>query len=372
MIVKFLHIADLHIGFRQYNNDQRFEDFGVAFEKCVDLAISEDVNVCLISGDLFHKASIDPDTLLQAEKTSHDIGVIKRGEVFGYEFLFVNKGQGDLKLLRAAGKTPGDIRVKMPSIIPPGKEGYVYISQESDYIVGRHVLKVMIHTNDPGQPETLLSVKGYVQWPVEILPKPVALMKATKGKTTKRRLMLVNHTKTPMVIKKIEFDNDLFHVETKEIEKGKSFELSVASRPEAPIGEHRKQIVIHTNIPEALKITIASWLKMRERIFTNINALDFGERSFEDINNTKVIEMTTEIVIINGTSTPGFKVLKAECDIDFLKVDLSPIAKDRIHRVDVYFQPEKAKKGKFNGALTILTNDNEFKHIVLPIYGKLY
>ena len=111
---------------------------------------------------------------------------------------------------------------------------------------------------------------------------------------------------------------------------------------------------------------------MRERIFTNINTLDFGKRPLDDISNPQVIELTTEIVIINGMSTPGFKVLKAECDIDFLKVDLSPIAKNRVHRVDVYFQPEKAKKGAFQGSLTILTNDDEFKKIVLPIHGKLY
>lgn len=309
--------------------------------------------------------------LLEVKETAFDLGVIKKGEEFGYEFVFANKGLGDLKLLKAVGKTPGKIRVKMPSTIPPGKEGYVYISKDSDRIQGRHVLEVIIHTNDPGQPETLLSVRGYVQWPVEILPRPIALMKATKGVIAKRQLMLVNQTETPMIIKKVEFDKDIFQVETKEIEKGKRFELNVASRPDAPIGEHRKQIVIHTNITEAPKVSMASWLKMRERIFTNINTLDFGERFFEDISDPKVVEMTTEIVIINGMSTPGFKVVKAECDIDFLKVDLSPIAKNRVHRVDVYFQPEKAKKGEFHGALTILTNDKEFKRIVLPIHGKL-
>jgi hypothetical protein len=309
---------------------------------------------------------------LQVEETSYDIGIIKKGEEFGYEFVFANRGRGDLKLLKAAGKTPSKIMVKMPSIIPSGKEGYVHIFLDSAHIQGRHVFEVIIHTNDPRQPETLLSVKGYVQWPVEILPRPVALMKATKGESAKRKLTIVNHTGTPMIIKMVEFDKDIFQVETKEIEKGKKFELNVASRLNAPLGEHRKQIVIHTNIPEAPKVAMVSWLKMRERIFTNINKLDFGERFLEDINDPKVVEMTTEIVIINGMSTPDFKVLKAECDIDFFKVDLSPIAKNRIHRVDVYFQPEKAKKSEFQGSLTILTNDDEFKQIVLPIHGKLY
>jgi hypothetical protein len=207
---------------------------------------------------------------------------------------------------------------------------------------------------------------------VEILPRPIALMKSIKGQSVKKQFTIVNHTEIPMIIKKVEFDKVIFQVETKEIEKGKKFALNVLSRSDAPLGEHRKHIVIHTNVPEAPEIAMASWLKMRERIFTNINTLDFGEHSLGDITDPKVVELTTEIVIINGMSTPGFKVLKAECDIDFLKVDLSPIAKNRVHRVDVSFQPEKAKKGKFQGALTIFTNDEEFKQIILPIYGKLY
>lgn len=65
--MKFLHAADIHLGYRQYNHPERFKDFGVAFEKIVDCAIEEQVQACLLAGDLFHKSSIDPATLIQAE-----------------------------------------------------------------------------------------------------------------------------------------------------------------------------------------------------------------------------------------------------------------------------------------------------------------
>jgi len=65
--MKFLHIADIHLGYRQYNSQQRFEDFGFAFELAIDMALEEAVHAVLIAGDLFHKSSINPATLLQAE-----------------------------------------------------------------------------------------------------------------------------------------------------------------------------------------------------------------------------------------------------------------------------------------------------------------
>jgi hypothetical protein len=48
-----------------------------------------------------------------------------------------------------------------------------------------------------------------------------------------------------------------------------------------------------------------------------------------------VVQWTNEMVLINGMSTPGFKVLKAECDIDFLKVKIDRF-KNNIYRVDVF------------------------------------
>lgn len=71
--MKFLHAADIHLGYRQYNSADRFGDFGKVFQKIRDCALEEDVQVCLIAGDLFHKSGIDPDTLWQAETVLNDL-----------------------------------------------------------------------------------------------------------------------------------------------------------------------------------------------------------------------------------------------------------------------------------------------------------
>ena len=115
--------------------------------------------------------------LLKTERTRHNLSTIKKGTKFGYAFPFANRGQADLKFLKAIAKSSGEIYVKMPSIIPPGEERYVYISQDSNQIRGEHTLEILIQTDDPNQPEVLLTLSGYVQWSVEILPRPVALMK---------------------------------------------------------------------------------------------------------------------------------------------------------------------------------------------------
>ncbi len=64
--VSFLHCADIHLGHKQYNEPQRLLDFAQGFKQVVCYAKDEKVDFVLISGDFFHKRSINADTLTQA------------------------------------------------------------------------------------------------------------------------------------------------------------------------------------------------------------------------------------------------------------------------------------------------------------------
>jgi len=64
----FLHMADVHLGYQQYQSEERLKDFHRAFRQATDDAIAKKVDFVLIAGDLFHKASINPITLLQAKR----------------------------------------------------------------------------------------------------------------------------------------------------------------------------------------------------------------------------------------------------------------------------------------------------------------
>jgi DNA repair exonuclease SbcCD nuclease subunit len=64
--MRFLHCADIHLGYQQYNHKERFNDFGRAFYAVLDQAIEQKVDFVILAGDLFHKRSIDALSLNQA------------------------------------------------------------------------------------------------------------------------------------------------------------------------------------------------------------------------------------------------------------------------------------------------------------------
>jgi len=68
MRFRFLHMADVHLGFMQYQSRERYNDFALAFEDVVQKALARKADFVLLAGDLFHKRSIDGRTLLQATR----------------------------------------------------------------------------------------------------------------------------------------------------------------------------------------------------------------------------------------------------------------------------------------------------------------
>ena len=82
-MTQILHISDTHLDKRQYGNDLRRADFADAFDASVDIAINEDVDAVIHTGDLFD----DPTPSVPAVNRCLD--TIGRLEDAGIPFLAI-------------------------------------------------------------------------------------------------------------------------------------------------------------------------------------------------------------------------------------------------------------------------------------------
>lgn len=95
-MVRFAHISDTHLGFRQYNLEDREEDFYESFREAVDSIIEERVDFVIHTGDLFEHNRPKIKAILEAQRAlfkfrdknipfyaiagNHDI-VLRRGAI---------------------------------------------------------------------------------------------------------------------------------------------------------------------------------------------------------------------------------------------------------------------------------------------------
>jgi DNA repair protein SbcD/Mre11 len=66
--LRFVHLSDSHLGYRQYGLKQRLTDWSRATEEIVTYAIKNKVDFVLHSGDLFNSNLVDHTTLIHAIK----------------------------------------------------------------------------------------------------------------------------------------------------------------------------------------------------------------------------------------------------------------------------------------------------------------
>ncbi len=65
---RFLHVADIHLGYDRYDNPERTKDFFFAFQDVIErYAIAEAVDFVVIAGDLFEHRTLQPNILNQAQ-----------------------------------------------------------------------------------------------------------------------------------------------------------------------------------------------------------------------------------------------------------------------------------------------------------------
>ena len=65
--IRFVHLADVHLGFRQYGLSERAADFTRAFEGAIDYCLRAAPNFVIIAGDLFDSKSREPFTYAAAD-----------------------------------------------------------------------------------------------------------------------------------------------------------------------------------------------------------------------------------------------------------------------------------------------------------------
>ncbi|RLE61015.1 MAG: hypothetical protein DRN53_05735 [Thermoprotei archaeon] len=120
-----IHISDTHLGYRQYNLEEREKDFYEAFHQIVEQAIEEHPDLIVHTGDLFDSSRPTPRALLEATRA------IKKALGHGIKVITI-PGSHDMPKRR--GVPPHALLEELGAIVLRSRRPYVVV--EDTFIGG--------------------------------------------------------------------------------------------------------------------------------------------------------------------------------------------------------------------------------------------
>ncbi len=191
---------------------------------------------------------------------------------------------------------------------------------------------------------------------------------------------IVNKGTAPLKILNMQAEGDQFTPAIHTVEDGKRFEVSVKLKPNAAAGKAMGKITLETD-QETLQIPVYTF--MMEKVYMNPEYVNFGSLDLEVINkDPEQLTYRKVSVFLYQYHGENFQIQIKSCPA-YLSIEKIP-AQDRGSVIDIPGQgktsvfelaispvKEKLQRGKFEGSITVTTNDKDFPVIKIPVSGEI-
>ncbi len=226
--------------------------------------------------------------------------------------------------------------------------------------------------NDPLRPEVRFVLKGTVQPPIEFQPFAAVFLSAFRGETVQSIVRIVNNEDRPLKILGMEPSSDRFAAEIQTVQEGKTYELRVASKPDAPLGRVQEPLYLLTDHPERSRLRVLVNVLIKPDVYVNPEGVDFGQIQLAEITGRPgLLDLLSQTFMVK-TRQGEMQLKSVLSDLDFLDIKQSPPAgKANAFRIDIGLVQQRLKAGLISGAIRIATNDPRFPEITVPVRGEI-
>jgi carbon monoxide dehydrogenase subunit G len=299
-----------------------------------------------------------------------EFGKVVVGGLVEHTYVVRNPGDAPLRM-KNVSMTPPLRPVKLQATIAPGEEAQLTFALDTTKVSGLFEGRIELTTDDPKTPEIEMRFTGEVVASVEVTPRPVLVLVASKGHSAEADLELVNHESDPVAIVDLEYPRDRLDLRTETLEKGRRYRLHFTLRSSATSGRQENFVVVHTTSKQTPEARIASFTYVRDRVYTFPDAVDLGVLSLREIRaNAQFLDQNAQKLMVYQVDGKQFSV-SVTTDVPGLAVKSEPGPNGDRVQITAKLGPDAAQLRKIDGNIYIKTNDKEFPNLVIPVRGQL-
>ncbi len=302
---------------------------------------------------------------IQISQREFDFGQVWQGESLRADVAITNVGDAPLEIERIEKSCGCMVPSKPKSPLAPGESDKLSIEVDSRKKSHQFRMTATVYTNDPAEPSVLIHVAGDVQPLLEFKPTDSFLFGQLVENSVEQRTIEVNDRYTEKLALKLKEGQDL-SLAIKELEPGRRFEVTAATRPPLSVGRFNKQLVLETGLPLLPEINMLVYWFVQPPVEVRPQKLQ--------IPKTSVSELTLRLTVTYLADAP-IEITAVKSSDDSIKARVEAPTPDRVQRsllryvIQVTLPPADRLPTDPQPTIEITTTspDPRFQRLVVPI-----
>lgn len=292
----------------------------------------------------------------------YDFGKVEQGEHVNHLFRFTNQGGHDLRIESVKTSCGCTAAVITSEVIAPGQEGTISATFDTTKFFGEKVKEITVHTNDPAQPVTTLTMQGEILVEVAVDPAQIYLSKVRRGAGATQVVELLYDANKDIAITDVTSESPLVSVHTEELTKNgkKGKKLLVTLRKDAPLGRVSTEITVKTTSPKRPSLSIPVFGQIEGDLVIIPSQVSFGVVRKGD---KKEVDLS-----IKSRSQNPVHLVRTQSSVASVNAEVAAVKDGEEYKLTLRVNPE-GPAGQIKGEIQVFTDHPTEKVLTIPVYG---
>lgn len=300
-----------------------------------------------------------PQPKIEVENPLYDFGTATEATMLNHTFKVKNAGQGRLVITHVKTSCGCTAATPSKSTLAPGEEAEIAVGFDTHFQKGHQVRTITVSTNDPNNPQAVMTIQGMVKQQVSATPNDVAFGTVRQGTEVTKEVVIGDLTgrKDPFSVSDITNSNPAIKVEKVAGKDPHTVTLKITLTKAMPIGTFDDTVKMTTNrIPKQVDVF--------GQITGDLSVAP-AQISFGIVPHGQ--EATRMIKLTNQGSKP-IKVLGITSNAVPVSASAEPIDGSKDYKIIVQLH-RGTPDGQVRGQLQIKTDSPEQQVLNVPFYG---
>jgi hypothetical protein len=310
-----------------------------------------------------------PPPKLEVPEIEFNAGDVVKGDVIEHDFIFNNKGEGKLQIIRVQ-PTCGCTVTKYDQEVEPGKSGKVTASVKTENFTGDIAKTINVQTNDKDMQALTLTIKAHIKTLLSVKPSErLTLGLIYVGQALEKEFDIVSEDGQTFDITQVTTADDKTRYNVTSAPDKKSAKFVVTIPADYPVGPVNANFTLKTTHPKVENLNINLFGTMREPLSVFPVTVTYNGLSKDFIEKNPESPELNKVVTVRLETEPSLEVKEVKSSLAFVQTTFENTQPNQAYSVKIHLDPKKVKVGPFEGTVLVYTNK---KTITIPVRGVIF